>query len=202
MASFSGLTRRAVLLGLASGGLLGPGRARAAPRRYRLNPEASRVSFRFLLAGAPQTGTMPVERADIVIDPANLAAATVDVRLDAAGAHTGLAIATGALLGPDVLAVAQYPTIRFVSTRIHLNRDGRLSEGARIDGRLTLRGVTRPLTLDAGVYRPPGSAPDDLDRLTVKLTGRLSRAAFGASGYADLVADPVFLDITAVLIAL
>jgi polyisoprenoid-binding protein YceI len=78
-----------------------------------------------------------------------------------------------------------------------LGAQGRISEGASIEGQLTLRGVTRPLDLDAVLSRPAGSAPDDLSVLTIRLTGRLSRSAFGATGYPQMVADEVELDIRA-----
>ena len=82
---------------------------------------------------------------------------------------------------------------------MQLAQDGRLSGGARISGRLTLRGVTRSQDLTASIYRPPGSDPNDLQSLTVLLSGQLSRADFGATGYPELVTDNVGLDITAVI---
>ena len=47
--------------------------------------------------------------------------------------------------------------------------------------------------------RPPGTAPDDLSVLTIELSGEMSRTAFGATGYPELVADRVGLDIRAVI---
>lgn len=96
-----------------------------------------------------------------------------------------------------MLDAGNHPIVRFRSTRIRLGAKGRISEGARIEGDLTLRGVTRPISLNAVLSRPSGSAPDDLSVLFVDLDGQLSRASFGASGYPDLVADTVELDIHA-----
>ena len=96
-----------------------------------------------------------------------------------------------------MLGVDEFPRIRFKSRRVQLGPDGRISGGAKITGDLTLRDITRPITLDAALYRAPGSAVDDLERLSAQLTGSLSRAAFGATGYAQLVADTVTLDIRA-----
>ncbi|MFD3189493.1 YceI family protein [Sedimentitalea sp. HM32M-2] len=190
-------TRRDMLVALACLAL--GTRSAAAPTRYALDRAASTVGFRFILNGVSQTGSMPVQRADIFIDPANLAASRVDVTLDVAGARTPLGFATQALLSPEVLDAARFPTIRFVSKTILLSRDGRLSGGARIRGHLTLRGVTRPITLNAGLYRPRGTRADDLDILTVRLSGQLSRTAYGAAGYPRLVGDRVTLDITALI---
>jgi polyisoprenoid-binding protein YceI len=175
--------------------------SQAAPTRYTLNKGDSNVGFSFVMGGSAQKGTMPVQNAKITIDPSNLAASQVDVSVSVAGARTGLIFATQALIGPDVLNAAQYPTIRFVSRSVKLAADGRLSGGARVLGDLTLHGVTRPVTLNANLYRQRGSAADDLSHLTVQLTGQISRSAFGAVGYPDLVADAVGLDITAVISA-
>lgn len=174
----------------------------AAPTRYQLDAKASSVGFTFTLGGGPQKGAMPVSKAKIIVDPANLSASRVDISLDVAGARTPLPFARKALTGPDVLDVARYPTIRFVSTKIKLAADGRLSGGAQITGRLTMRGVTRPVSLAASLFRARGSAVDDLSVLTVQLKGQVSRSAFGASGYGDLVADNVGLNITAVIHAI
>lgn len=195
------LSRRTTLLALASLAChpaLACASAKAAIR-YQLDPKASRVGFRFQLSGAEQSGTMPVKRADIRVDPDDLAASTVDVSLNVAGARTGLIFITQALTSADVLDAKRHPTIRFVSEKIHLGSDGRLSGNATISGQLTMRGITRPMTLSASLYRPPGSAATDLSRLQVQLSGQVSRFAFGASGYPDLVEDLVQLDISALI---
>lgn len=191
------LTRRATLLALAALACARP--LRAAPVRYRLDTDASTVGFHFILNGISQTGSMPVLRAEILIDPDNLAASQVDVTVDVTRARTPFGFATQALVGPDVLDAARFPTIRFVSHKVQLAADGRLSGGARITGLLTIRGQTRMVTLKAGVFRPQGSAPEDLSRLQARLTGTISRAAFGATGYPGLVQDEVILDIHAVV---
>jgi polyisoprenoid-binding protein YceI len=64
-------------------------------------------------------------------------------------------------------------------------------------GNLTIRGVTRPVRLAAQLYRQKGTAEGDRSRLSIRLTGSVSRAAFGATGWADLVGDTVAIDILA-----
>ena len=188
------LTRRAALAGLACLTALP---AQAAPRRYVLDTAGSEVGFQFIMSGLPTRGSIPILRADILLDTNRLEAATVDVELDAQGAYTPAPFALDALRSPLVLGVDEFPRIRFKSRRVQLGPDGRISGGAKITGDLTLRDITRPITLDAALYRAPGSAVDDLERLSAQLTGSLSRAAFGATGYAQLVADTVTLDIRA-----
>lgn len=169
----------------------------AASQRYDLVQERSRVAFIFTVSGASQTGTVPIRSADIRVDTRNLARSSADVTADIRNARAGMLFVTQALLSPSVLDAENHPIVRYKSTRITLGRAGRISDGARIDGELTLRGVTRPLQLAASLTRPAGTAPDDLSVLNIRLTGMLSRAAFGATGYPKLVDDPVNLDISA-----
>lgn len=170
---------------------------RAAPLRYGIGPKGATITYLFTLQGTQQRGTAPLARADLTIDPQNLARSTADVAADIRKAKTGFLFITDALKSPQVLDAETHPMARFRSTRITLGQNGRLSNGARVAGDLTLRGVTRAVELDATLFREPGSAPDDLSRLSVRLKGTLSRTAFGATGYPKLVDDRVDLDIEA-----
>lgn len=190
------LTRRLLIAGgLASAGVP----LWASPRRYDLSAATSSISFAFNVSGTVQTGTVPVSTADIRVDPDNLVNSSADVTADIRGAKTGLIFVTQALLSASVLDAASHPQVRFVSKRVVLGQTGRISEGARIDGALTLRGVTRDLQLKAVLSRPAGSAPDDLSVLMVRLTGQLNRNDFGAAGYPNMVAETVTLDIRATI---
>ncbi|NDW45344.1 YceI family protein [Ruegeria sp. PrR005] len=191
------LTRRALLAAILMLPALGP--AAAAPARYVLDRDRSEVGFSFDLAGTRLRGTMPVARAEVLVDLSDLSRSSVDVTLDVARARVALPLARQAMLGPDILWAERYPETRFVSARIRLGPQGRISEGAEIVGHLTIRDVTRPVTLRVALYRQPGSAPEDLDFLEIRLTGSVSRRAFGASGRADIVRDRVDLDISATI---
>lgn len=188
------ITRRATLFAMFS--LMVASATIAAPTRYRLDKKASSVGFTYSISNTDQSGTMPIESADIVVDPQNLALASVDIVLNAAGVRTPMFLATEALTGNKILDVTRYPTIRFVSTKVTLAEDGRLSGGAFIIGRLTLRDVTRTIQLRADFYRQPGSAPDDFSQLTVRLSGQINRFDYGASGYAQMVGEIIKLNIS------
>ncbi|WP_170769513.1 YceI family protein [Ruegeria lacuscaerulensis] len=189
------LTRRTVLASLIA--LTLASSALAAPRTYQLVPEETSVDFTFDLSGISQSGTMPIESADIQIDLNDLLNSRVDVILNVAKARTKLPFARKPMLSESVLAAKEYPTIHFVSTSVQLGEGGRISNGAIINGDLTVRGVTMPIELKADLFRAPGSAADSLDDLSIRLTGELNRHDFGASGFADLVQDTVGLDIRA-----
>lgn len=191
------LTRRTVIAGL--GVLFAPAVTRAAQTSYVLDPDGSNVGFTFYLNGIAQEGTMPVTQAAVTIDPNDLTASTVDVSVSVARARTHFLFATNALKSEGVLDAANHPNVRFVSQSIRLGRSGRISSGARITGLVTVRGVTKPLTFDADLFRKSGSSAGDLRELSVRLTGSIKRSAFGATGYADLVDDQVDLNIKAAL---
>ncbi len=186
-----------VLTFLAAFFLLVPMAAMAAPVSYNLQQDRSEVGFIYTLSGAENRGTMPVLNADIAIDLQQFSASSVDVSLDVSGARTGLIFATEALKAATVLDARNHPTIRFQSTAIRANNPRNLSAGGQIDGLLTIRGVTRPVTLNAAVFRQQGTAEGDLRQLSFRISGAVSRAAFGASGYGDIVQDTIQLDIAA-----
>lgn len=169
----------------------------AAQRRYRIGSGGAEITYTFSLQGSPVKGRVPLLQANLSIDPNRLTNSAADVRADMRRARTGLVFATEAMKSASVLDTNAFPESRFVSTRVRLGTSGRLSEGARIDGELTLRGVTRPISLDAALFRAKGSTSDDFSRLSVTLSGQLNRSAYGASGYPKLVADRVALAITA-----
>lgn len=166
--------------------------AHAAPAHYVL--DAARSSVRFETDFGPDriSGGMPVSAADLTLDFANVTNCRVAVRIDASRAEASFPFAAQALKGPKVLDAASHPEILFESTAVRRNGDG-----ARVAGNLTIRGVTRPVTLDATIYRQTGTVAGDLAHLTIHLTGRVHRSDFGATGWADMVSDEVRLDILA-----
>ena len=195
------LPPRRAALGLMLAALALPRTATAGALGYSIDPERSRVGFGYLLVGSAQRGDMPVAEAMIEIDIADPARSRIDVSIDATRARTDLILAAGALRGRSMLDADTYPRLSFVSTAVRPSLSGRISDGARIEGRLTIRDVTRDIALDANLTRAAGTSPDDLRELTIRLSGHVSRAAFGITGYRDVVGDIVTLDIVATLLA-
>ncbi len=75
-------------------------------------------------------------------DPEN---ASVQVTVEAASLDTGLGQRDEHLRSPDLLDVAQFPTIEFRSTSIKKADEDRLA----VEGDLTIKGVTRPVQAEA-----------------------------------------------------
>ena len=167
--------------------------AAAAPLVYTLDAEDSRVGFKVPFGPDQITGAMPVRSADITLDFDRAARSKVSVSLDVASARANFPFATQAMTGPKVLDAGRHPAISFISTEIVAIQ----GEGAkaRMTGNITIRGVTRPVVLNAEVFRPQGSAEGERKRLSVYMTGTVARSDFGATGWSDLVGDEVTLDI-------
>jgi polyisoprenoid-binding protein YceI len=110
-------------------------------------------------------------------DPLNVAAGAVAVEIDAASLYTGLEKRDLHLKSPDFLDVEKYATIFFKSTRVE--PDG--LDRALVHGDLTLRGVTRPVVLEAG-WSGPANFDDEGKIYTsfgFRAETRLNREDFG-----------------------
>jgi polyisoprenoid-binding protein YceI len=118
--------------------------------------------------------------AQLQFDPANPATSsvkvTVDPRsIDADGAPAGF-MAT--LAGKEWLDADKYPEITYQSSKVE--RVGQ--NGLRINGNLTLHGVTKPVTLN-GTYNGgyAGHPFDPNARIGFSATGKLKRSDFGVA---------------------
>ena len=96
--------------------------------------------------------------------------------------------------GPKVLDTAAHPQILFKSTKVMAS-----GKGAKVVGMVTIRGISKPMVLDAQIFRQKGAAEGDLSHLSIRLTGAVQRGQFGATGWADMVGDEVRLDILALI---
>lgn len=147
----------------------------AAATDYTVRPELSRLGFNGTYQGAAFNGSFGQWTAAISYDPAHLDSSKFDVTVTLASAKTGDHDQESALPGADFFNVAKFPTAHFVTTGFHQN-------GAQViaDGQLTLRGVTKPLSLTVSFRSQGGSAVMDV-------AGALKRLDFGVGtgDYAD-----------------
>jgi len=119
------------------------GTAMAAPETYQIDPKHTFPSFEIGHLGfSTQRGRFNATRGTIVLDRAKQTA-EVDITVDAHSISTGVAKLEDHLRSPDFFDVAKYPTITFKSTGARFEGD----KLAAIDGTLTMRGVSRPVTL-------------------------------------------------------
>jgi polyisoprenoid-binding protein YceI len=115
---------------------------------------------------AELTGTIVADEADIADSSveATLQAASLDTRSEQRDAH---------LRSPDFLDVENYPEVTFRSTAVSGTK-----ASFKVTGDLTIRGVTRPITLDA-TYEGEGKDPWGGTRASFSAHGKFDRRDFG-----------------------
>lgn len=92
----------------------------------------------------------------------------------------------------DFFDVGRFPQMTFRSDKVARTGDDTL----KIDGFLTLRGVTRPMTFNVTVTdRKPNAAPG-ARYARVRAKGTIKRSEFGMTKYVDLVGDDVEISIS------
>lgn len=115
----------------------------AAVPSWRVNPQASSISFRSSYAGTQVTGRFQRWSAVITFDPARPAVGRVVVEVELASAATGDRSVDPQLPGQDWFNAAAGPRARFQSTSIVGAGPGRYVA----KGVLSLRGASVPVTL-------------------------------------------------------
>ncbi len=158
---------------------------------WTIDPARSRIAF-----GAEQIGKLIAGRigswtGTIVLDPQNLAAARIDIRMDMRSTTTGTRDVDDMLLGKDFLDVARLPEARFTSESVTRGS----GDGYQARGKLTIREVTRDVTLPF-TLRIEGGQANARGTLGIKrLDYGVGRNEWAATNY---VANEVAIDITVV----
>jgi len=156
----------AVLLAAICGGALAQGVVSVSPAGT-----AVRVSVDSFFLPV-KSGSFKDVRGAITVDFARPERSRIAVTVDARTLDAGAPRYNAFLRGASVFDVARYPSMTFTSTRMTSIDDTH----ARFDGLLTMRGVTRPLSVIAtAMYEPSG--PRKQPRFTAR--GRLNRLEFG-----------------------
>jgi len=167
--------------------------AYAAPQTYHLEKTHVDLLFAIDHAGfSKKHGSFRELDATLQFDPAQPEASSVDVVVQTDSLDTGFAARDKDVKGAMFLDVAQYPQMHFRST--HVRREG---DHLRIDGELTLHGVTRPLTLTAHVNQVAPNPFDKRPTVGFSATGSLKRSDFGIKQFVPVIGDEVAITIDA-----
>lgn len=164
----------------------------AKPIQYAIAPANSMVGFSYQFGADTIQGQFPNYTANISIDFEKAANSHVDVILKTDTAKAGFLFATQAVRSKKILYTEKFPGIRFVSKSV--KADG---ANAVIQGMITVRGITKPLTLNAQLLRDPGTQASERDNLRIRLTGEINRNDFDAGGYAKYVGPTLTIQIDA-----
>jgi polyisoprenoid-binding protein YceI len=109
----------------------------------------------------------------IVADEEQLANSTVEATMKAASLDTRADQRDTHLRSADFLDVERYPEVTFRSTRIDGTR-----EHFKLTGDLTIRGTTRPITLDV-TFEGTGKDPWGGTRASFSASGKIDRRDYG-----------------------
>lgn len=104
---------------------------------------SSKLGFSVVWSGEPLNGTFKRWKADVEFDPVDLARSHVVATIDTGSLVTDYPEGDSGLKGEMGFAVGHFPTARFETTAFRKLPDGSF----QADGRLTIRGITRPLKL-------------------------------------------------------
>ena len=134
--------------------------AEAAPTRtarltYELEPAGSSLKFTAIQQGAKFESRFETFTARVQFDPAQPETGRITARIDLGSVDTGNPERDEVLKTADWFSLSQWPEASFTAERIV-----RAADGYAASGTLTLRGVTRPVTLSsAGRRRRAASRP-------------------------------------------
>ncbi|MCL4859227.1 MAG: YceI family protein [Caldilineaceae bacterium] len=137
----------------------------------------------------------------INLDEANPANTTVDIQIDAASINTRDEQRDAHLRSPDFLNVEQYPYLTFKSTSVDVVN----GEKAKLHGNLTIRDVTKPVTLNVE-FQGKSKSPWGTENYGFSAQTKINRKDWGLTWNVALetggvlVGDEITIDIELELI--
>jgi polyisoprenoid-binding protein YceI len=133
-----------------------PMAATTTATRWEIDPAHSSAQFkaRHLMVSSVRGELGPVT-GEVTIDEADPTQSRASATIDARGLDSKYAQRDTHLRSADFLDVENHPYVSFHSTRVVPDRDG----GLKVTGELTIRGVTRPITLDVDPLPPAVADP-------------------------------------------
>lgn len=115
----------------------------------------------------------------------------VDVTIDATSVNSGNSLFDEHLRGEDFFDVKNFPVITFKSRTLKFEGE----KVASVDGNLTVKGITRPVTLAITSFKCMPHPLVKKDACGANATTRINRTDFNAGKYAPAVSDEVTLNI-------
>ncbi len=162
----------------------------AAPVAFTSDANHTFVRFSYNHLGfSTQESRFNTVKATVNYDPA-ARTASVDVVIDAKSVDTGSDLFNGHIQGADYLDTTEFPTATFKSTSIKFNGD----TPASIEGNLTVKGVTKPVTLTVTSFKH-GMNMMKKDAIGADATATVKRSEFNMGKAVPLVGDEVTLEV-------
>ncbi len=146
----------------------------AAVELLEIDASHTNVGFSVRHFFTPVKGEFKDVKGTIAYDKDNAAASKVDVTIQATSVNTNHEKRDGHLRAEDFFWVEKHPELKFVSKTISVGKDNK----GTMTGDLTMRGVTKPITLDVEVLGLMSSEQmGSVAGFTAK--GKLDRKDFG-----------------------
>ncbi len=114
--------------------------------RFRVQPEASEVTFRATSRLMNADGRFHRLSGEIVVDPKDFTTSKVTLSIEAGSIDTGIGMRDSHLRSEDFFDIRKFPTITFESQRV----EG-AGRRANVYGQLTVHGVTREIAVPVEV---------------------------------------------------
>lgn len=163
----------------------------AAPETYALDAAHTFPRFSYNHMGfSTQLSRFDETSGKVVFDKA-ARTGSVDIVIDMKSVNTGSSVFNEHIQGADFLDTAKYPTASFKSTRVNFQGD----KPATIDGTLTIKGISKPVTLTVTSFQAIPHPMLKKDAIGANATTTIKRSEFNAGKYAPGVSDEVRIDI-------
>jgi polyisoprenoid-binding protein YceI len=167
---------------------LGTTASTSAAETYQLEKSHADLLFSIDHAGFTlKHGSFRDFDAKLAYDAAKLENSRVEVTVKTDSLDTGWPERDAHTKGEAFLDTTKYPEMRFVSTKVVPAANQKF----RIEGDLTLHGVTKPVTLDAKLNKAGPNPFNKVPTIGFSATGSLKRSDFGMAAAIPLIGDTV-----------
>ena len=163
----------------------------AAPETYAIDPTHTYPRFSYNHFGlSTQQSLFKKSTGTIVFDKA-AKTGSVDVTIDTTSVEAASPL-TDHIKGEDFLNTAKFPTATFKSTRVVFEGD----KPVRIEGDLTLKGVTKPVTLTVTNFTNKEHPMAKRDAIGANATAVVKRTDFNMGKFVPAVGDEVTITLS------
>ena len=163
----------------------------AAPETFNIDAGHTAPRFEYTHFGySNQQHRFDKTSGKIVLDRA-AHTGSVDVTIDTTSVNTGLALFNGHIQGPDFFDTAKYPVITFKSSKVKFDGD----KPVAVEGDLTIKGVTKPVTLTVTHFHSMPHPMLKKDAIGANASAKVKRSEFNMGKFAPAVSDEITLTI-------
>jgi polyisoprenoid-binding protein YceI len=160
---------------------------------YTLDPNHTQVQFIWNHFGFTNlTVQFGKIEGTLDFDQADPSKASVNATISIDSIDSNVKKLDGVLVGGDYFDAAKFPTATFKSTRVE---KGATPDHLKVTGDVTIRGVTKPATLDVTVTKVGEHPLRKAPAAGFSATTTLKRSEFGLTKYLPNVADDVKINI-------